>query len=265
VERFGILDDIDYCYGLVDQRQKKLVDVAEQEKTINLRYREVTDELAPIEGLLRRTREKVTFAEFVAAEGMKDVMTSLSEDINSLVIREDGIRQNIDQLEDDLKVDAKRRKEINAFYQARMKEFLFALNVNVLSEADYKSFEKQIKTNALGSDLPRSLLAQHFAFLQTMAAFNASIACPLVLDSPLQQEQDTDNIAAIFRFIFSRALSGQQLILGTVSLQGVPDDVFPANAHKLHLTDELHLLQKEQYALVMERIGKMHELTLAAQ
>jgi hypothetical protein len=97
-----------------------------------------------------------------------------------------------------------------------------------------------------------------------MARYNASIACPLVLDSPLQQEQDKDNIAAIFRFIFLRVLSGQQLILGTLTLDGVPDGIIPANAKRIHLTDELHLLQKTQYAEIMNRIGKMHEQTLAA-
>lgn len=265
VERFGILDDIDYCYSLVDQRQKKLVDVVEQEKAVDERYHQVTAELAPIDDLLKRRREKVTFAEFVAAEGMKEIMSSLSEDINGLATREEDVRKTLDKLEEDLKVDSKRKKEINDYYQARMKEFLASLSVNVLVEGDYKTFDKQIKTNALGSDLPRSLLAQYFAFLHAMAKFNPAITCPLVLDSPLQQEQDKGNIGAIFKFIFSRALPGQQLILGTLTVDSAPEGILPADANRIHLADELHLLQKTQYADVMDRIGKMHELTLAAE
>jgi hypothetical protein len=88
---------------------------------------------------------------------------------------------------------------------------------------------------------------------------------PLVLDSPLQQEQDKDNIGAIFKFIFSRALPGQQLILGTLTVDSAPEGILPADANRIHLADELHLLQKTQYADVMDRIGKMHELTLAAE
>ncbi|WP_074132473.1 hypothetical protein, partial [Bradyrhizobium sp. NAS96.2] len=179
VERFGILDDIDYCYGLIDQRRKKLVDVREKEEAADLRYGQVTAELSPIEELLKRQRSKVTFAEFVAAEGMKEIVSSLSDDINDLAAKEQEVRGRIDDLDGDIKIDAGRRKEINEFYQARMKEFLAILSVNVLSEADYKSYDRQIKTNALGSDLPRSLLAQQFAFLKTMANFNPSIVCPL--------------------------------------------------------------------------------------
>ena len=264
VERFGILDDIDYCYGLVDQRKKKLADIAEQEASVDEKYRLLTIELAPIDELLKRQREKVTFAEFVAAEGIKEIMGSLSDDINNIASQEDNIRQSIDGLSDYLKVDAKHKNEINEYYQARMKEFLAAVRVDVLAEADYKSFDKQIKTNALGSDLPRSLLAQCFAFLHTMAKFNPAIVCPLVLDSPLQQEQDEENIGAIFKLILSRVLPGQQLFLGTLTIDNLPKGTIPVDSKTIDLSDKLHLLKTDQYSDVMNRVGKMHEQTLAA-
>jgi hypothetical protein len=265
VERFGILDDIDYCYDLIDQRRKKLVDLLEQERVVDRKYREVSAELAPIESLLRRKRERVTFAEFVASEGAKEVLSSLSEDINALAAQEDEITRSLGKLDEALKLDSKWKREINEYYQARMKEFLAALSVNVLSTDDYKTFDRQIRTNALGSDLPRSLLAQHFAFLQTMGKFNPSIACPLVLDSPRQQEQDKSNIGAIFSFIFSRVLPGQQLVLGTLNLDDVSRGVVPTDAKRIHLTEELHLLDKKQYSGVLDRIGRMHEQTLSSE
>jgi hypothetical protein len=80
--------------------------------------------------------------------------------------------------------------------------------------------------------------------------------------SPLQQEQDKDNIAAIFKFIFSHVLDGQQLILGTLS---VDDTVVPKDTKMIHLTDELRLLQREQYQSVLDRIGTMHETMLNAE
>ncbi|MCK1392052.1 ATP-binding protein [Bradyrhizobium sp. 1] len=264
VERFGILDDIDLCFDLLDQRKKKLLDLLEQEKVVDRKYQDVTAELGPVEDLLRRTREKVTFAEFIAAEGMKDVLGSLSQDINELAERQNEIRSNLLKLGDDLKLDVKRKRDINDFYQARMKEFLSNLNVNVLSTEDYKSFDRQIKANALGSDLPRSLLAQHFSYLHTMKSLNPATICPLIIDSPLQQEQDRHNIGAIFGFIFSRVLQGQQLILGTLHFDEVPSEIIPKDAKRIHLTSELHLLQGDQYADVYDRIGAMHEQTLAA-
>ena len=263
-ERFGILDDIDYCRELIDQRKKKIIDVSEEQRAAEEKYRHVTAELAPIDELLKRTRQSITFSEFVSSEGMKEIMSSMSEDINGLLAREEDINKSLAALQNDLKVDTQLRRGINEFYQERMKEFLSSLSVNVLAADDYKSVDRQIKTNALGSDLPRSLLAQHFAFLHTMVRFNKSTVCPLILDSPLQQEQDPDNIRAIFGFIFSRMLSQQQLILGTLTVESAPADVIPANAKIITLSDELHLLQKSQYADVMDRIGKLHDETLAA-
>jgi hypothetical protein len=263
VERFGILDDIDLCYDLTDQRRKKLLDLQDQQTAIELRYQVVTAELAPLEEILKRTREKVTFAEFVAAEGMKEILTSLSQDINDLAAREEEIWASLTKLDEDLKLDSKRKREINEYYQARMKEFLGKLNVNVLSTDDYKTFDRQIKVNALGSDLPRSLLAQQLAYLHTMKVFNPATICPLVIDSPLQQEQDRHNAGAIFNFIFSRVLPEQQLILGTLHFDEVPKELIPPGAKRIHLTEELHLLREDEYSNVLGHIGEMHEQTLA--
>ncbi|BAQ16620.1 putative phage protein [Methyloceanibacter caenitepidi] len=264
VERFGILDDIDNCYALIDQRRKKLVDVQANEQTVDAAYREVRSELSSVDQLLRRQRENVTFAEFVTAEGIKEVMSSLSEDINVLSEQESDRQASLDALKDDLKVDSKHKKAINEHYQARMKEFLAALNVHVLELSDYKSYDRQIKANALGSDLPRSLLAQCMAFLHTMEKFNHFTLCPLIIDSPLQQDQDKDNAETIFRFIFSRTLPGQQLILGTVALPGVPDDAIPGDTRNIELTGKYGLLIDSDYATVSSEIGEMHEITLGS-
>jgi AAA15 family ATPase/GTPase len=263
LERFGILNDIDYCYELIDQRKKKVVDVTERLEAAEEEYRLVADKLAPIEEVLQRKRENVTFAEFVSSEGYKDIMSSLSADINGFLAKENELREVLQPLQSELKIDASLRKEINEHYQARMKEFLSDLSVNVLEVSDYKTFDRQIKINALGSDLPRSLLAQCFSFLHTMTKFNSAVACPLVLDSPLQQEQDADNINAIFKLIFSKLLPQQQLILGTLTTAMTPPGLIPASAKVIHLTEELHLLQPSLYREVLDKIGKLHHDTLA--
>lgn len=264
VERFGILDDIDQCHALIDQRQKKLVDVALEEAKVDEQYRKVTAELSPIEELLQRQRENVTFSAFVASEGMKDVMSSLDEDINGLIAKEAQLQLDLDALAELLKVDAKHKKAINLFYQARMKEYLGELNVHVLEENDYKTYAKLIKNNALGSDLPRSLLAQYVSFLQTMQKFNQFVLCPLVIDSPRQQEQDPTNELAIFKFIFDRKLPAQQLILGTISVDGVTEAI-PKDANLIKLEGKFELLRDDQYDAVVNEIGEMHKTTLASE
>ncbi len=265
LERFGILDDIDQCYELIDQRKKRIVEVAEQLRIAEDGYRHITAELAPIDELLKRKRENVTFAEIISSEGYKDIMRSLSEDINSFLAKESAIAQSATALENELKTDRDRRSDINEYYQARMKDFLSQLGVYVLDVADYKTFDRQIKINALGSDLPRSLLAQYYAFLHTMLKFNPRTTCPLVLDSPLQQEQDQANINAIFKFIYSKVLPEQQLILGTLTTKMVPTGLIPSQTKTIHLTEKLHVLQQSHYDEAQGRIGDLHHQTLEAE
>ena len=264
VERFGILDDIDHCYSLIDQRRKKLVDVKLEEDKVADQYRVVTAELAPVNDLLQRQRQSVTFADFVSSEGIKDVMSSIDADIADIAVHQTGLMEQLAALADDLKVNAAHKKKVNAHYQARMKEYLTTLNVHVLELSDYKSYEKQIKSNALGSDLPRSLLAQCFAYLHTMGKFGSFVTCPLVIDSPLQQDQDKVNAKTIFDFIFSHTLPGQQLIVGTVSLPGIDQSALPAGTQQISLEGKYGLLLSDQYDEVFGELDAMHQDTLAS-
>ncbi|MCA0848100.1 hypothetical protein [Salipiger thiooxidans] len=264
VERFGILDDIDHCRALVDQWLKKRVDISESLSLVEAEYSEVSKNLSVLEGLLHRTKENITLSELIASEGMKEMVSSLDSDISILLEGEEVVSAEIEENSANLKLDSKRKKSILEYYQARMKEFLNALNVSVLSESDYDALDKQITNNALGSDRPRSLAAQYYAFLYTMKKFNTFTLCPMIIDSPFQQEQDPTNEEAIMNFLISRRLDGQQLILGTISVDDFTTNSEIANAPRHELKTKYKLLQKNQFSSVNAEIGDMHDITLAS-
>lgn len=264
VERFGILDDIDHCHALVDQWLRKRAGASEELKDVEAEYTQVSSKLSDIGRILQRTKEKVTLSELIASEGMKEMIKILNFDIGRLLEKEQGISAEIKANAENLKLDSKQKKEILTYYQARMKEYLNTLNVGVLTEDDYKSLEKQIKNNALGSDLPRSLLAQHFAFLHTMQKFNAFVLCPMLIDSPFQQEQDPTNRAAILDFVLSKKLPGQQMILATVSIDEFERNENLKGVERHILEDKLKLLSTEQFEAVKSEIEAMHSETLAS-
>jgi energy-coupling factor transporter ATP-binding protein EcfA2 len=264
VERFGILDDIDHCHALVDQWLKRRSTASDHLQEIEGEYAQFAGQLSGLEAVLARTKHNVTLSEVIASEGMKEMVRSLNNDINQMLDRERVIQGSIDKNAEELKVDSKRKREIVAWYKARMKEFLNALNVGVLSEEDYKTLDKQIKLNALGSDLPRSLLAQYFAFLHTMDEFTSFVLCPMIIDSPFQQEQDPANREAILEFTLSKRLKDQQMILATISLDEFSKNPLLSGATKLELDDKLSLLQSDQYDTVLTEIGELHGETLAS-
>ena len=192
------------------------------------------------------------------------MISSLNSDIDELLRQEQQISKKITAHSEGQKVDSARKKEIVTWYKARMKEYLNALNVSVLSEDDYKSLEKQIKNNALGSDLPRALLAQYFAFLSTMNQFNSFVLCPMLIDSPFQQEQDPTNSKAILDFIISNRLKNQQMILATVSIDDFSDDTKLKRAKVHELDSRLSVLRKESYQSVLADIAEMHTEALSS-
>lgn len=264
VERFGILDDIDHCHALVDQWLKKRSDITAQLQQVEDEYKQVSSQLHEVEATLARTKENVTLSQLIASEGMKEMISTLNTDIHEMLGREEGINNQLSENAAGLKVDSARKKEILTWYKARMKEYLNALNVGVLSEDDYNSLDKQIKNNALGSDLPRALLAQYFAFLSTMNQFNSFVLCPMLIDSPFQQEQDPTNRKAILDFIVSKKLENQQMILATVSVEEFADNTELDHATRHELDNKLSVLRKDSYNLILNQIEQMHSETLAS-
>lgn len=263
-ERFGLLDDVDYCQGILDQRQKDRIEVSEKLDASEREYRTVGQETHEMELLLNRKKSEVSLRDIVASEGNKEMVVSLRSDIASKDALIEEVRKAIDGLKGDVKLDSKKKKEILEYYQSRMKEYLNALNVFVLEESDYAEPTRVIKNNALGSDLPRALLAQYFALLHTTKRFGGTKVCPLIIDSPQQQEQDSSNVSAIFKFIFSNALDSQQLILGTISTDAVPDETIPEGANRIVLSNEKYsVLRRDQFAEAIADVGEMHELLLA--
>src|SRR5690606_13612100 len=109
--------------------------------------------------------------------------------------------------------------EILQEYRASMERFLNRLRVTSLDKADYRRIEAPLKET--GSDLPRAVLAYKFAILGLIWMANNTPNCPIVVDSPNQQDQDDVNHPLILRFIRDARPSGSQLVLGLVDDCGV--------------------------------------------
>ncbi len=264
VERFGILDDVDQCHYLVDQWLKSRRDVTEKLSDAQRSYDSIASTLNEVKATLERKKEGVTLSELIASEGMKEMIHSLNLEIGEFLERERAFADKLEHNAKALKLDKNRKKEIVDWYKARMKEYLNLLNVGVLSENDYKSVDKAIRNNALGSDLPRALLAQYYAFLSTMDEFNNFVVCPLLIDSPFQQEQDAANKQAIIDFIESKKLDGQQLILATVTEPDFSDAPQIDGANLIGFESKLQVLDPKQFESVLSEIGTMHSETLSS-
>lgn len=263
--RFGLLDDIDYCRSLLDQKQKTLWDLGEKSGKLDAEYRKFDPQIAEIEKLLEAQRNEVSFKDVVRSEGYKDVLRTMTDQIAAANQEQATLEDRVEALKKEMRADPELKKRVTEYYRAKMKEGLNALNVHVLSEDDYATPYKAIRANALGSDLPRSLLAQQISLLHTMQEFGKFMVCPLVIDSPLQQEQDNKNAKAIFEYIFSGALADEQTIVGTLDTEDIREIAQAVGAVAIvDLTEKYGLLAQSEYESVLNEMNPLHEETLRA-
>jgi hypothetical protein len=94
-----------------------------------------------------------------------------------------------------------------------MRSNLFTLEVHGV---DTKSLHVHSRITETGSDLPRATLAYYFSILEMMQNFTDTTICPLVIDSPNQQDQDPKNLPTILKFIRDKRPTDTQLVLGLV-------------------------------------------------
>lgn len=141
----------------------------------------------------------------------------------------------------------KTQKPIKDQYFAFMKSFISDLKVPNLSESTYKRIDCTISET--GSDLPRALLAYYLAFIHTMRDSTTSSLCPLIIDTPVQQDQDAENAARMIDMCINGAPADTQVILGTVGLHGVKYD-----GYAIKTENKYRLLNKGDYEEVSTHI-----------
>jgi hypothetical protein len=166
--------------------------------------------------LLTRKKGQVTFARLLERAGNKTFSAQLEEQIGALGTSVANIDARIAQarnLLEDSK-SAEKRKVILDNYAATMGKHLRALNVTSLAEKHYSRIDCVL--NETGSDRPRAILAYLFTILDLIWSSETALRCPIVLDSPNQQDQDAGNHLRMLEFIRDARPPESQLVIFAV-------------------------------------------------
>ncbi|SDH50419.1 hypothetical protein SAMN05216338_101012 [Bradyrhizobium sp. Rc2d] len=222
--KFSLISDVDTCRAfLVDVRND--IGVVDAEiAAAKEQLGQFTASIERINGILDEQRGDLKLRDLIEGESeklMDETLVSEQKEVDSQIgaqeMKSDEAAQVMKSLD-----DKKRQGEIKSFYLRQMNSFVQELHVPNLSEDNYKAIDCHIRET--GSDLPRGLLAYYYAFIHTMKRYSTSAFCPIVIDTPVQQDQDASNAARMIRFCLNEIPEGSQLILGTVSLHGVKYD-----------------------------------------
>lgn len=220
-QRFSIAQDEARAGDLLTEILDRLASNEEQLSIARRSLADMTSQEAEVHELLSRKRGQVTFARLLERAGQKAFSAQLEEQIRELsgeLAQIDGrIMEARAAIEASKSVD--RKQMVGARYVSLMSDYLRHLSVTSLSEKDYSRLDFVIKET--GSDRPRAVLAYMFAILHLIWESPSSIRCPVVLDSPNQQDQDPENHVRMLEFIRDFRPEDSQLVLFAVDDCGV--------------------------------------------
>lgn len=241
--RFSLMEDQEECRVFLVEVNDNIRDIEKKIEANKQKLSQHNSRYSKITRMLEEKRGKMKLKDIIENEGQRQAgkliqqqLTELHKEISQLDTEIASLKAKMDEL-----TSKKRKKEIEGFFTQRMQKNVIALNLDNMRPSEYERIFGKI--NQTGSDQPRAVLAYMYAFHDTLREYSSSPRCPLIIDSPLQQEQDAENSQAIFKFIFDNTPEDSQLILGTVSTLGVeaPD------CKVIEFTEKYSMLRKEEY------------------
>ncbi|MCA9111297.1 MAG: hypothetical protein KDA52_15195, partial [Planctomycetaceae bacterium] len=244
-QRLSIAIDEDSCLALIDELEDKQRSLNERAEKLRVDREETSAISSEINLLLKARREEIALADVIQREGLKDVKERLTGKVAAFDEAIGALDRVIESAREDMKVfdDKKRKQEITGYYHQEMERLLTRLNVANLSPKQYKNIYGTIKET--GSDLPRALLAYYLAIVRTIWKYSTSTVCPMVVDSPRQQDQDDTNWIAMLECIRDERPEGSQLVMALVDDCGID-----LGGAVIDLRDKNQLLQEGEFSSV---------------
>ena len=250
-ERFGIAQDEQRCLDLILELKEELDTVESLINKTNSKFSTNNQNIIDIQKQLETKKEKVKLRDVIESEGKKEIRILFETEIKEY---EEELKSKLllrKEYEDEVKKydDKERAKRIKGDYRVYMSSFLKALNVHSLSEKSYSRIDANI--NESGSAMPRALMAYYYSILHVIRKESSSTFCPIVIDSPNQQGQDSENLPLLIDFILSKQPPGSQLIL---ALEEIPEDSDLNDNEIIKLTEKRSLLQEDSFEEVFNEL-----------
>lgn len=215
-ERFAIAQDLGRCSEFEEALADELASVQRQLLEAEQELEVVSASYHRARALLQEKQKQVTLQDLINNEARRKIDVVLDADLQTCADQLGILQVRHEQATAALKAseDSKRKRAIVSNYLDLMRRFLFELDVQTLDEKSYARLYSRITET--GSDLPRALLAYQFAILTLASSHDSNPFCPVVIDSPNQQDQDPDNYKKMLAFIQRTTQPSWQLILGAV-------------------------------------------------
>lgn len=238
--RFGIADANARAVFLAAEVLEEIRRVRSELDDAQKDLSSVREKAAPIKSMLSAKRQEATLGDVVREHGRRDLLAVLTQDEADLVGKRRAASESVRLAQSTLRRYSEERAALAREHLERVKRCLRELDVRTHAVSTRPGHVTTV-VRETGSDLPRSVLAQHFALIASASRGGRS-AAPIVVDSPNQQDQDSANFERIFEFMRTNRPEKAQLIVGTVS---VPPTIGPARI--VELTSKRSVLDPAEF------------------
>jgi uncharacterized coiled-coil DUF342 family protein len=220
-ERFKLALDEDECTRMLNDFQRERAILDEKLETTHRELDTIRKIHTRAWSILDTKRKDVTLHQLILSEARGEAIRAINDQINQVREQINHIGNKIKTAQESL-VPFKSRDRTKSFREelnSLLDKFSVALRVSIPKPSRF-----DLKIRETGSDMPRAILAYQFAVLHMIWQHSTAARTAIVIDSPNQQDQDSENIKAMLIFIRDQLPDDAQLILGLVDPQGIQFD-----------------------------------------
>jgi prefoldin subunit 5 len=259
-------EKLDARYAILANREKLyqiIPELYEQKSTYDEKITVIKGELrgaqklsSELKSMLHEVKGKLTLQDIIKSQASKQVEFTFDEQIKELHEKIGELNATKTNLTEQISefTDLKRTKKINDKFKESLLFAQTELGIQDPEMGTILQFGKITKSET-GSRGPRAILAYHYALLKTIEEKSSIPMLPVVIDSPKQQDPDTNTTRKLFDLCINGLSDKNQLIVGSVSFERDTDEF-----KTLIMTDKGSLLKPSLYDEVYEQIMPLYRL-----
>lgn len=216
--RFKIAADSDTLTAAAQQAQQEIRKTSAEIEKVQANVSAIAAAIERVQAVLSTRRRDLSLGDVVATEGRNAATRVLRRRIDEADTKIGQLSARIEELRIEMRrlLDKKRSETIKSFFAGQIARAAQILDVRLSEEGSLSSAPK-----ARGSEGPRGLAAYYYAFLHTAREFGSASFCPIVVDAPNQQGQDSAHLPAIIKFLVTDRPKDSQLILAVEDAAGI--------------------------------------------
>ena len=208
--RFGIISEYDDIFDALQTGDSRIRELSDQISELSGTLASIDLQIEQIDEILSVEKGELSLGDIISAQGRNETTALLREKVSNIdeLIDQSQAKLNRAIIELRKSTDLDRTRRIRDYFDRRRLSFSDELDVRVQSSRDAIAAPRL----ARGSEGTRELLSYYYAVLFCAAEFSSSAFCPIVIDAPNQQGQDSQHLQAVYEFLIDSRPPNSQLI-----------------------------------------------------